>query len=346
MSSLASRPPAPTRFLLPMAVVFLLVGCLAAPVSAQTVPGAPTRVTATPANGSIILNWSAPASDGGSAISSYPSTCAEQQNPRGGHGARPGNVRYSWTITGLTNGTPYNCWVSAYNAIGQGAVSTVVSATPVPVTNWVQLASGWLFTSATVGSADRYGGIVSGKHYAWNGTDWGSDGMALAQVAYGNDGARWGVDANYAIYRWGTSWTPVPGGLKQISVGSASHVWGVNSAGDTYRWTGTGFMPMNEMFASVSVAADGTGWALKPDDSIWRWNGLNWTPSAGSLRWISAGSASNVWGVNSSGLVYKLNAATGGWEMPTVPSGTFKGVATASDGTTLLLRSDGALWMK
>jgi len=53
-----------------------------------------------------------------------------------------------------------------------------------------------------------------------------------------------------------------------------------------------------------------------------------------------------VWGVNSAGLVYKLNATTGGWEMPTVPSGTFKGVATASDGTTLLLRSDGALWMK
>jgi hypothetical protein len=241
MSSLASHPPAPARFLLPMAVVLLLVGCLAAPVSAQTVPGAPTRVTATPANGSIILNWSAPESDGGSAINSYAMVCVAEQNNRESHGARPGGVRYSWTITGLTNGTPYNCRVAAYNAIGKGAESTV-SATPVPVTNWVQLASGWLFTSATVGSADRYGGIVSGQHYAWNGS--------------------------------------------------------------------------------------------------------GWTPSAGSLRWISVGSASNVWGVNSSGLVYKLNAATGGWEMPTVPSGTFKGVATASDGTTLLLRSDGALWMK
>ena len=346
MSSLTSRPPAPIRVLLPMAVVFLLVGCLAAPVSAQTVPGAPTRVTATPANGSIILNWSAPASDGGSAIENYSIGCVSEQNNRDVTGSRPGGVRYSWTIRGLTNGAAYNCTVAAYNAIGKGAESTIVRATPVPVTNWVQVALGAFFTSVTVGSADRYGGIVSGKHYAWNGTAWGYDGMALAQVAYGNDGARWGVDANYAIYRWGTSGTPVPGGLKQISVGSASNVWGVNSAGDTYRWTGTGFMPMNEMFASVSVAADGTGWALKPDDSIWRWTGLNWTQSAGSLRWISAGSASNVWGVNSSGLVYKLNAATGGWEMPTVPSGTFKGVATASDGTTLLLRSDGALWMK
>ena len=99
-------------------------------------------------------------------------------------------------------------------------------------------------------------------------------------------------------------------------------------------------------FASVSVAADGTVWALQPNDTIWRWNGSKLDAVAGSLRWISVGSASNVWGVNSSGLVYKLNAATGGWETPTVLSGTFKGVATASDGTTLLLRSDGALWMK
>jgi hypothetical protein len=188
-------------------------------------------------------------------------------------------------------------------------------------------------------------------HYVWNGTNWKHDGAwvsdtAPAQVAYGNDGARWGVDTKYWIYRWGTSWTFVPGRLKQISVGSASNVWGVNSAGDIYKWTGTSFIKMSGSFASVSVAADGTVWALQPDDSIRRWNGSSWMPSAGSLHWISAGSVSNVWGVNSSGLVYKLNAATGGWEMPPVPSGTFKGVATASDGTTLLVRSDGALWMK
>lgn len=172
--------------------------------------------------------------------------------------------------------------------------------------------------------------------------------VAPAQVAYGNDGARWAVAADHAIFRMRTTeeWTPVPGELKQISVGNASNVWGVNAGGNIYKWTGTGFIQMPESFASVSVAADGTVWALKPDDSIRRWNGSGWTPSAGSLRWISAGSASNVWGVNSAGLVYKLNATTGGWEMPTVPSGTFKGVATASDGTTLLLRSDGALWMK
>src|SRR5262245_248304 len=65
MSLLASRSPVPTRFLLPTAVVVIVVGCLAAPVSAQTVPGAPTEVTAKPGNGSLTLNWKAPASDGG-----------------------------------------------------------------------------------------------------------------------------------------------------------------------------------------------------------------------------------------------------------------------------------------
>ena len=79
-------------------------------------------------------------------------------------------------------------------------------------------------------------------------------------------------------------------------------------------------------FASVSVAADGTVWALPTEryDLAMEWLELD-GESAGSLRWISVGSASSVWGVNSSGLVYKLNAATGGWETPTVLSGTFKG---------------------
>src|SRR5437879_9205872 len=86
-------------------------------------------------------------------------------------------------------------------------------------TTWTQVGTGTTFTSVSIGSATSYGGIVGGQYYAWNGTSFVADGIALAQVAYGSDGDRWGVGSNYAIYRRAASWTTVAGGLKQISVG-------------------------------------------------------------------------------------------------------------------------------
>lgn len=138
MNSTAPSALAATRSVLAMAIVLLLVGCLAAPVIAQTVPGPPTGVTATPGNGLIMFNWSAPASDGGSAITSYSITCVSALNPRDSHSDGAGGVRYSSAMTHLTNGTLYNCGVSAYNAIGKGPES---AASALPVVAWVHLAT-------------------------------------------------------------------------------------------------------------------------------------------------------------------------------------------------------------
>src|SRR5262245_2798536 len=116
-----------TRFLLAAVVLFLLAVCLAAPVSAQlpsSVPSAPTAVTATPGNGSITLNWGPPASSGLTAINSYLIQC-------GPNSARPGGIRYTWTMTNLINGTAYTCNVSAYNSQGRGAIGYAPSVTPV-----------------------------------------------------------------------------------------------------------------------------------------------------------------------------------------------------------------------
>src|SRR4051794_21750802 len=44
---------------------------IAVPANAPTVPGAPTGVSGASGNGSVALNWTAPASNGGAAITSY-----------------------------------------------------------------------------------------------------------------------------------------------------------------------------------------------------------------------------------------------------------------------------------
>jgi hypothetical protein len=93
--------------------------------STPTPPGAPTIGTATAGNGSITVAFTAPASTGSSAIIDYVVTCSAGGNSRSQSGtASP------ITVTGLSNGTSYNCTVAATNSAGAGAASSAVSATP------------------------------------------------------------------------------------------------------------------------------------------------------------------------------------------------------------------------
>jgi len=98
-----------------------------------TAPGAPTGVTGSPGNTTGTVSFTAPANNGGSAITGYAVTC----NPAGGTDTQAGTTSLSHLITGLTNGTGYTCTVIASNAVGAGPASTASnlftpSLAPVP----------------------------------------------------------------------------------------------------------------------------------------------------------------------------------------------------------------------
>ncbi len=96
-------------------------------VTPATVPGAPTIGTATAGNAQASVTFAAPASDGGSAITSYTVT----SNPGGLTGTGAGSPI---VVTGLTNGTAYTFTVTATNAIGTGPASAASnSVTPVTI---------------------------------------------------------------------------------------------------------------------------------------------------------------------------------------------------------------------
>ncbi len=101
--------------------------------STLTAPGAPTNVVATAGNASATVSFTPPASNGGSAITSYKATSSGGQSATG--------TASPITVTGLTNGTTYTFTVQAINLVGTGPASTASSpVTPagtgeVPITD-------------------------------------------------------------------------------------------------------------------------------------------------------------------------------------------------------------------
>ncbi|MEZ5142338.1 MAG: fibronectin type III domain-containing protein [Acidimicrobiales bacterium] len=100
-------------------------------VTPRTVPGAPTAVTALPGAGAVAVQWSPPASDGGSPITGYTVTASP-----GGATCAPVPPFTSCVVTGLTNGQAYAFTVRAANAAGTGSPSSASSSvTPtIPTT--------------------------------------------------------------------------------------------------------------------------------------------------------------------------------------------------------------------
>lgn len=108
------------------------------PVNASatlTSPGAPTGLTASVLSGtSLSFSWSAPATNGGAAISSYTVrltsgvTCTTTSNTAA-------QSKHSCSISALTTGTAYTASVTARTVFGPSAASPTTSATPASVPN-------------------------------------------------------------------------------------------------------------------------------------------------------------------------------------------------------------------
>ena len=138
-----------TRFRLPLvrllAAAFFALLCLMIPLDAgaqANLPGAPTIDKITARAGWLLVEWEAPTSDGGSAITAYDvrsietgASATDKADPtkwttrdNAWTTTRGGDLRYK--LDNLTNGTEYDVQVRAVNANGDGGWSGTDTGTP------------------------------------------------------------------------------------------------------------------------------------------------------------------------------------------------------------------------
>ena len=141
-------------------------------VPTTTIPDAPTIGTVVAGNQQATVPFTAPSSDGGSAITSYTAT----SSPGGITGTISQSGSGSITVTGITNGTAYTFSVTATNAIGTSAASDASSSIiPVsPVGDFYQ--GGVIFYLFEAGDT----GYVAGETHG-----------LIAAVADQSSGIRW-----------------------------------------------------------------------------------------------------------------------------------------------------------
>jgi phosphatidylethanolamine-binding protein (PEBP) family uncharacterized protein len=213
----------PGRLIVVLAVLVAVSGCggggaatAASPpaAAAPTAPGAPTSLSATPGDAQATIAFSAPSSDGGSAITGYSARCAAA-----GASVTGTATSSPVTVSGLVNGTLYSCTVNATNAQGSGADSAAVSVTPVAA------GSGSSFALASPVVAE--GGVLPAEHtcdgsgaspaLTWSNVPAGTQAFALLMSTLPGDGS--------TKYNWVLR--DIPGTARSLSKSS----FGVGIAG-------------------------------------------------------------------------------------------------------------------
>ncbi len=271
--------------------------------TANTAPGAPTGLTAT-ASGTtrIDLSWTAPADNGGSAITGYK---IEVSSDSGSSWtdlvANTASTTTTYEHTGLAAGTTRHYRVSAINSIGTSTSSDVVNATtntantantaPGAPTGLTATASGttridlsWTAPADTGGSAITGYKIEVSPNGTSNWTDLVAN-TASTTTTYEHTGLAAGTTRHYRV--------------------SATNSVGTSTSSDVANAT-TGTVIDTRPPVLTGATVNGTALVLTYDETL---DGAS-VPAAGAFAVTAAGSAVTVNGVSVGGSAVTLTLAS------------------------------------
>ena len=218
-----------------------------------TVPGAPTIGTPTAGNGSVSLTFTAPGSNGGSAITNY----EYSTNGTTYTALSPAQTTSPLSITGLTNGVSYTVSIKAINAAGSSVASSASSSfiPDIPFTVTSGTASTSIANGRTYYRFTTNGSITVGAGGATVEIFAVAGGGGAGGNAGGGGGAG-GLRTNSSTYATGTQLVSIPaltaGATYTVTIGSAGSggaAYLVGTVGGNTTFIGTG----------VSISATGGG---------------------------------------------------------------------------------------
>lgn len=228
-------------------------------VTPQPPPAAPQNILIATGNGSVALQWDAPA--GAETYRVY--RLRGSQPVEGDIASAPGlegsnNAALpNFTVDGLDNGVEYSFVVTAINQSGESAPSAIVTATPGP------------FRSVSIGG--NHGCVIDAKAQMWC---WGSN--SSGQV----DGASGGRMLEPVQVGGIATWKTVSAGGSNtcgVTADESIMCWGSNSVGLTVvaeRPNGSRSPLPEERWVALATGND-ANCAVRGDGSLWCWGNLN-----------------------------------------------------------------------
>ncbi|HEX6391959.1 MAG TPA: RHS repeat-associated core domain-containing protein [Acidimicrobiales bacterium] len=227
-------------------------------------PSAPQSVSATGGDSQATVTWSAPASNGGSAIDQFSVTPYNTTTATAGSATLVCATCYSARITGLTGGDSYYFTVAAHNAngYGPGANSNTVAVTGTVraggTTPYLGLENWWSYVTSPVGPQASAGVNVSDGNLVLQQTDstpvngHGPLGMIVERTYNSEDATALSFPGSF-----GTGWT--------LNVGEADNLVG-SGVGTSGIFFGSGAATdlLNSPLNVVLVDRDGTHHTFVP----------------------------------------------------------------------------------
>ena len=219
-----------------------------------SVPGAPTSVVGTAGSNQVVLTWSAPASDGGAAITDYVVQYATSLGGAYTTFTDAVSTALSATVTGLASGSTYYFKVAAVNAVGTGEYSSASSGVPLAVT----CATGGVCVLGEVGPGGGKVFYVSASAFASPGSTCNTAGVGgisacrYLEAAPTTGSSAW-TDVNR---RWNTNFNTLITGADGTAIGT-----GYQNTLDMIAQTGT--------VAATSAAA--TAQAFRGPNNLSDW---------------------------------------------------------------------------
>ena len=259
-------------------------------------PDAPTIGTASAGNTQATVSFTAPSSNGGSAITSYTATSSPEAITGTVTQSGSGNI----TVTGLTNSTAYTFTVTATNAIGTSLASAVSNSITPQVPQVGDFYGGgviyYLFVDGQIGYvAGETHGLIAAVEDQSSGIQWYNGSFVSAGAADQTIGAG-SANTDAIILAQGATETSYAAGLARAYTGGGYTDWFLPSRNEAYQ------MFINKALINNTAAAN-SGSDLTEDAYYWsstEANGVN------NAYWFEISNGSS--GVTSKGTTYNVRA--------------------------------------